>query len=214
MNAIYNIRNFKKFHEIQTGKEIKQNNKEYELLYTAENRNYIWSGQITTCIHGAICLIAAPLILFYPFDLSEGFEWIAQSYLFRGTLSTISVAVGVLVPRYFDLITRDHVLKMYFCKKTNNVKFETNSTFARTYIYETNIKNIQQIDKNIAFGPNNIICKESNKQFFIDPAYLDDDMLQMMGFLDDSYNDDDIEQFDINNNKEKIESNDSNKILK
>lgn len=71
------------------------------------------------------------------------------------------------------------------------VRLETVSTFLRTNIFETEMSNLRPTEEGERFGVNNIICKDSGKQFFVDPAYLDDDVLESLGFLtmdaDDDY---------------------------
>lgn len=90
------------------------------------------------------------------------------------------------MPRWFALITNDHVIKMYYDKKTQNVELQTLSTFLKIIKYQTNISNLQQIgkDSDKVYG-NNIKCIKSGQQFFIDTAYLDDDILEYMGFIGD-----------------------------
>ena len=143
----------------------------------------VYLGKSTTLVYGGICLIAAPFILLYPFETE--FVSFFKYMPVRLSLSCTVVAIGLLLPRWFALATNDHVINMYFCKRTQIVQFETVSTFLKTIKYETNIGNIQQIDKGNAFGCNNIVCKESQKQFYVDTAYLDDDILQLMGFLNE-----------------------------
>ena len=72
------------------------------------------------------------------------------------------------------------------------MRFETASTFLRTNVFETEISNIRLTEEGERFGVNNIICKDTGKQFFVDPAYLDDDVLESLGFLtaDDAAGDD------------------------
>ena len=154
----------------------------FELLYQSENLNMIYLGKASTLVYGGICLLISPFVLFYPFQ-NVAFT---QYWIVRGTLSLSLIGIGLLVPRWFALITNDHVLKMYYDKKTQTVELHTLSSFLKIIKYRTNIKNLQQItDQNKAFGANNIICKESDKQFFIDTVYLDDDILQYMGFMGD-----------------------------
>eukprot|EP01084_Bolivina_argentea_P202923 346621_1 len=165
---------------------------QYELLYTSEFYNMIYLGKVTTIIYGGICVIMSPFLLLFPFD-SEFIELF--NYLsVRGVLSMTVLSIGVLLPRWFALITNDHVIRMYYCKRTKMIRFQTVSTFMRTIEYETNIENTKQLNKEQAFGANNIVCKNSGKQFYIDTNYLDDDIREMMGFYETSEDYDKIDE--------------------
>lgn len=155
----------------------------FDLLYTSEMHNIVYLGKATTLIYGGLCLISAPFILLYPFETE--FVSFFSSLPVRFALSSAVVGIGLLLPRWFALATNDHVINMYYCKKTKAVQLETVTTFCRTIKYETNIDNLQQIDKGNAFGCNNIICKDTQRQFYVDTAYLDDDVLELMGFINE-----------------------------
>ena len=142
----------------------------------------IYLGKATTMLYGAFCLTLSPFVAMYPFQTE--FLYFFKYLSVRCTLSFGLISVGLLVPRWFTLITNDHVTKMYFSKKTKDVQLQTVSTFLRTINYQTNINNLQQIkDRKTAFGANNIICKETGRQFYIETTYLDDDILQYLGFI-------------------------------
>ena len=119
----------------------------------------------------------------------------------RCALSFTVFGIGLFLPRSFALITNDHVLKMHYCRTTEMVQLETVSTFMRTHVFEMKISDLRPTEESERFGANNIICKNTGKQFFIDPAYLDDDVLEHLGFLTV---DDEGEDWNVSNDRDRI----------
>ena len=172
----------KQITQIKQDEDKDDNENKFELIYESENSNIVYLGKSGTILYGTICLCISPFVLIFPFEnVAFTHYWIG-----RGILSLSLISIGLIMPRWFALITNDHVIKMYYDKKTQNVELQTLSTFLKIIKYQTKISNLQQIpkDSDKVYG-NNIKCIKSQRQFFIDTAYLDDDILEYMGFIGD-----------------------------
>merc|ERR1719474_82628 len=130
-----------------------------ELEYTSELYNYVFLGKASTMVFGGICMSISPFLLLYPFETEfvEFFEYLPV----RCALSLTVFGIGFLLPRSFALITNDHVLRMFYCRKTRKMRLETVSTFMRTQVFEMKMSDLRLVEQSERFGANNIICKST-----------------------------------------------------